>query len=188
MAKKFKLPTKSDLKGRTSTIDNAFVIAITPRINPGEKDLKDYYADLGIEEGKCAYCLIGEGNCRDHLKPLVIQGMPTGYITDIHNIVPCCQRCNSSKGSKSFKEWYMSEKNVARLRLLGLSDKTIKSRYKTICSFEGKIPEPLDYEKIVGKSLWEEYIKRKKEFHDALKDNQEFCDRLKDMIERKMKK
>lgn len=30
MNKKFKLPTKSDLKSRSSTISNAFAISITP--------------------------------------------------------------------------------------------------------------------------------------------------------------
>lgn len=99
---KYKMPTKSDLKGRTSTISNAFAISITPYIRPSEEDLKDYYKSLGIEEGQCTYCL-GIGNGRDHLKPLVSNGMPTGYITDIHNLVPCCQRRNSSKGSKVFR-------------------------------------------------------------------------------------
>jgi len=188
MTKKFKLPTKSDLKGRTSTINNAFVIAITPRIPPKESELAGYYTDLGIEEGKCAYCLIGDGNCRDHLKPLVDQGMPTGYITDIHNIVPCCQKCNSSKGSKSFREWYIDDKNVERLKAMGLSAETIASRYQTICCFEDKIPEPLNYEKIVGKKLWNEYVKRKNEFYAALEDNQKFCNKLKDIIDKKIRK
>lgn len=81
---KYKMPTKSDLKGRSSTISNAFAISVTPFIRPTEEELATYYSLLGIKEGQCAYCL-GDGNGRDHLKPLVNNGMPTGYITDIHN-------------------------------------------------------------------------------------------------------
>ena len=83
---KFKMPTKSDLKGRTSTISNAFAISVTPYIVPSEEEVKKLYQELDIKEGQCAYCL-GNGNCRDHLKPLVKDGMPTGYITDITNII-----------------------------------------------------------------------------------------------------
>ena len=117
---KYKMPTKSDLKGRSSTISNAFAISVTPFIRPTEEELATYYSLLGIKEGQCAYCL-GDGNGRDHLKPLVNNGMPTGYITDIHNLVPCCQKCNSSKGSKSFKAWYKSEENILRLKKQGMN-------------------------------------------------------------------
>lgn len=67
---KYKMPTKSDLKGRSSTISNAFAISVTPFIRPTEEELATYYSLLGIKEGQCAYCL-GDGNGRDHLKPLV---------------------------------------------------------------------------------------------------------------------
>ena len=68
---KFKMPTKSDLKGRTSTISNAFAISVTPYIVPSEEEVKKLYQELDIKEGQCAYCL-GNGNCRDHLKPLAV--------------------------------------------------------------------------------------------------------------------
>ena len=63
---KYKMPTKSDLKGRSSTISNAFAISVTPFIRPTEEELATYYSLLGIKEGQCAYCL-GDGNGRDHL-------------------------------------------------------------------------------------------------------------------------
>ena len=171
------MPTKSDLNGRSSTISNAFAISVTPYIRPSEQELSNYYSDLETEEGQCAYCL-GIGNGKDHLKPLVSSGMPTGYITDIHNLVPCCQRCNSSKGSKSFREWYKSSENIARLEKAGLTDEQIESRYTIICSFEDKIPGPIDYESIVGKELWDEYKQRRLKLLQELNDNQKFCDRL----------
>lgn len=181
MKKTFKMPAKQNLKGRSSTISNAFAISITPYIRPSDDELNAYYDLLGIKEGQCAYCL-GDGNGRDHLKPLVDAGMPTGYITDIHNLVPCCQKCNSSKGSKSFSEWYKDEKNTERLLKLGLSVSDIEERYEIILKFEQMIPEPLDYESIVGEELWDEYRKRRRHLLEELNENQKFCDRLSTII------
>lgn len=174
---KYKMPTKSDLKGRSSTISNAFAVSVTPFIRPTEEELATYYSLLGIKEGQCAYCL-GDGNGRDHLKPLVNNGMPTGYITDIHNLVPCCQKCNSSKGSKSFKAWYKSEENIFRLKKQGMNDDAINERYEVLCAFEDLVPPPLDYEAIVGKELWDEYKLRRVALLETLNDNQAFCDKI----------
>lgn len=186
MKKEYKMPSKQNLTGRSSTINNAFAIAITPYIRPENWELVGYYETLGIKEGQCVYCL-GDGNGRDHLKPLVVEGMPTGYITDIHNLVPCCSKCNSSKGSKSFKEWYKSEKNIKRLKENELSDEDIDLRFKKICAFEDLIPEPLDYEDLVGKELWDEYKERRLHLLDELRENQEFCDRLSEIVMDKIK-
>lgn len=187
MSNNYKMPTKSDLKGRSSTISNAFAFSVTPYIRPTEKELSDYYKKLEIKEGECAYCL-QNGNVKDHLKPLVSNGMPTGYITDIHNLVPCCQRCNSSKGSKSFSEWYKSSKNIKRLKEIGLKDVEIERRFAVISSFEAEIPNPIDYESIVGKELWDEYKERKQKLLQELVDNQKFCDILNEIVMEKIKK
>lgn len=180
------MPAKSDLKGRSSTISNAFAISITPYIRPTDEELQEYYSQLGIDEGQCAYCL-GVGNGRDHLKPLVANGMPTGYITDIHNLVPCCQRCNSSKGSNSFRKWYKSSENIARLKKMGLTDEIINGRFNVICSFEERIPDPIDYKSIVGDELWEEYKQRRLRLLQELNENQEFCDGLSKLVMKAIK-
>ena len=174
----FKMPACQNLKDRISTINNAYATGITPYIRPdNENEIDQYYKELGVEKNQCVYCL-GEGNGMDHLKPLVEGGMPSGYITDIHNLVPCCSRCNSSKGSKSFEDWYLSDKNIKRLKKLGLDDNKINERYKKICDFEDKIPGPIDYEKIVGKDKWEEYKSRKKKLVKQLEEEQKFLDDL----------
>lgn len=178
----FKMPACQNLKDRISTINNAYATSITPCIRPDNKnEIDQYYKELGVEKNQCAYCL-GEGNGMDHLKPLVEGGMPSGYITDIHNLVPCCSKCNSSKGSKSFKDWYMSDKNKKRLKGLGLDAKKIDERYKKICDFEDKIPGPIDYEKIVGKKKWEEYKDRKDKLVKQLVEEQKFLDDLNKII------
>lgn len=40
---KYKMPTKSDLKGRSSTMSNAFAISITPYIVPSEEEVRASY-------------------------------------------------------------------------------------------------------------------------------------------------
>ena len=183
---KYKMPTKSDLKGRSSTISNAFAISITPYIVPCEEEVKASYELLQIREGQCAYCL-GEGNAKDHLKPLVKMGLPTGYITAINNLVPCCSQCNSSKGAKTFGEWYLSSDNLARLKKKGLSDSDIEQRFRIISEYESRIEEPLDYESLVGTELWKQYQERKQSLLEHLADDQEFCDMLNSIIMEKIK-
>ena len=186
---KFKLPAKADLKGRTSTISNAFAIAITPYLLPTKEDEKAFWEALEIHEGQCAYCL-GEGNGMDHLKPLVTNGLPTGYITEIKNLVPCCSACNSAKGAKNFKDWYLSDKNLYRLHAKGLSNDIIRKRYDIIEKYIDNIPEPLNYAEILGSELWSEFLKRRQRMIDLLREDQVFCDKLsaiitKDVLEKK---
>lgn len=184
---KFKMPAKSNLKGRSSTISNAFAISITPFIYPSKKEIAEFYKLLDIKEGQCAYCL-GDGNGMDHLKPLVRNGLPTGYITDINNLVPCCQACNSSKGSKEFEEWYKSPQNIKRLRERGLTDDLFQHRFEVISAFEKRITNPIDYEKILGKEKWNEYKIRKMQLIEQLNENQRFCDELNTIIMEAIKK
>ena len=183
---KYKMPTKSDLKGRSSTMSNAFAISITPYIVPSEEEVRTSYNMLQIQEGQCAYCL-GEGNAKDHLKPLVKAGMPTGYITAINNLVPCCSRCNSSKGAKTFEEWYLSPENLARLKKRGLSDSDVEQRFKIISRYESQIEKPLDYEALVGTELWKQYQERRRSLLERLNEDQEFCDMLSAIIMEKIK-
>lgn len=182
--KKFKLPTKSDLKSRISTINNAFAISITPYIYPTKDEMESFLEELDIEEGQCAYCL-GKANAMDHVKPLVTNGLPTGYITEIRNLVPCCSACNSAKGAKDFKSWYKSEKNINRLLKEGLSENQIEVRYKIVSDYIEKIPDPIDYQEILGKELWNEYLQKKNEMICLLKEDQKFCNHLSEIIKEK---
>lgn len=180
---KFKLPTKSDLKSRASTISNAFAVSITPYIYPIQEEIDTLYRKLKISEGQCAYCL-GKANAVDHVKPLVTHGLPTGYVTEIKNLVPCCSACNSAKGAKEFSEWYLSERNLARLHKEGLDEQEIAKRYEIILEYIANVSSPLNYREILGDELWQEYLIRRKELIQMLKDDQEFCDRLSNKIKK----
>ena len=57
----------------------------------------------------CVYCG-AHANTVDHLEPLVRKGMPTGLIPTQLDVLPCCSRCNSSKGAHPWRE-YMKRLN-----------------------------------------------------------------------------
>ena len=115
MKNKFKMPTKSTLKSRISTINNAFVISMTPWDNPTEEEIEEMYEQLKIKPGQCAYCL-RDATTADHINNLVRGGEPSGYITEKNNLVPCCTSCNSSKNKKSFEIWYTDSKTQENLK------------------------------------------------------------------------
>ena len=187
--RQFLMPTKSSLKSRSSTINNAFVISITPFIVPDNSVLKDYYEELQIEPQQCGYCMrMGEGKTVDHINPLVIDSMPSGFITDINNLIPCCKDCNSKKGGKLFKKWYLEKENVIRLKGLGMTDEDINSRYEIISNYIDKhCSTPYSYQDIVGDKLWDEYCKRRKKLVETLEEDQKFCDMLNDIISEHVK-
>ena len=64
---------------------------------------------LGIDPAdiRCAYC--GDKSTEwDHLRPIITNQEPTGYITEIANLVPSCGKCNQSKGNKNWLTWMKS--------------------------------------------------------------------------------
>ena len=174
---KFKIPTKSNLRSRTSTIDNAFVISITPWENPKNIEVQWMLNKLELDDQQCAYCLT-KATSVDHFFPLVSNKLPTGYITEISNLVPCCSSCNSSKGGKYWRDWYLSTDTLDRLISLGFSGEKITQRLKVLESYENSKRIKLDYEKILGKEKWHEYLDRKQKLYDLLKEDQAFCDDL----------
>lgn len=66
-----------------------------------------------------------------------------------------------------------------------MTDDTIEERYNKIKEFESKIGPRLNYEKLVGKDLWDEYKERRERLLQALDDNQKFCNQLKETILKK---
>ena len=50
----------------------------------------------------CVYCG-GDANTWDHLHPLVVGGMPSGIVPSRFELLPCCSRCNSSKGKTHWR-------------------------------------------------------------------------------------
>jgi hypothetical protein len=152
----FDLPSKGRVDGRTSSITAAFFQAITPFIVPSDSDVEEALAVLGMEPGgcHCAYC--GDQRTEwDHFRPIVKGRQPTGYITEIANLVPACGKCNQSKGNKNWKEWMLSTAARSPKRR-GISD--LGERVARLEAYEGwRQPACIDYAAIVGPDRWSHY-------------------------------
>lgn len=66
---------------------------------------------MEIFDGKCAYCL-QVANSWDHIVPISQGGRTTPG-----NIVPACNKCNSSKNNQDVFEWMNKKGKVLRLIL-----------------------------------------------------------------------
>jgi hypothetical protein len=116
---KHRMPLK--ITSRTSSITNSFVQAIIPSMPATEEELNEGLAILGMASDKlsCVYC--GDpATDWDHLRPLVRDRMPTGFIDDVHNRVPSCNRCNQSKSGADWRKW-MEGNALGSPKRLGVS-------------------------------------------------------------------
>lgn len=150
----FAMPKPVRITGRTSSITNSFVNGIIPVIMPTFEQVEEALSVLGMEEVVCAYCGTTATEW-DHLRPLVVDKMPTGFISEIHNLVPSCGKCNQSKGNKHWREWlYSSAKLSPTTR--GILD--VAERAARLDAYERwGSPTRLDFATLAGQDLWAEH-------------------------------
>src|ERR1700686_3805297 len=103
-----KLPRPLKITSRSSSITNSFVQAIVPTIDPSSEEIVEALRILGMspESMACVYCGARTTDW-DHLRPLVKNKRPTGYISEIRNLVPACGPCNQSKGASDWRTWIL---------------------------------------------------------------------------------
>lgn len=185
MRKVFRMPTVVKITGRTSSITNAFVNGIIPVVEPTDEEIDDVLKILGMDREHivCAYC--GDVCTEwDHFRPLVKEKRPTGYISEIHNLVPACGKCNQSKGNKYWKAWMLSNA-VLSPRSRQIAD--IEYRIQRLEKFESRYtPVKLDFEKIVGTEAWEEHWNNCQKLHDIMQESQKHADKIKALIHKAM--
>ena len=148
----FKMPKPVKITGRTSSITNSFVNGIIPVVLPTADEVRTAFALLGmLDHVCCAYC--GDGFTEwDHLRPLVVDKKPTGFISEIHNLVPACGKCNQSKGNKNWRAWMLGPARLSP-RTRGVSD--LEHRVKRLEAYEDWIPPTvLDFEDLVDADTW----------------------------------
>jgi hypothetical protein len=152
----FRMPSVQTMVSRKSSITNAFVSAIIPVIPPTHIEVQTALKILGMEpdDVRCAYC--GDASTEwDHLRPLVMGRRPTGYISEIANLVPSCGKCNQSKGNKNWRDWIISS---ARLSPTGRGLSDTKSRMDRLDIYEQwRTPTKVDFVTIVGREEWDRY-------------------------------
>jgi hypothetical protein len=152
----FRMPSVQTMVSRKSSITNAFVSAIIPVVPPTHADIDKALEILEMQpdDVRCAYC--GDVSTEwDHLRPLVVKRRPTGFISEIANLVPACGKCNQSKGNKSWREWIISAAPRSPAgRVITGTDR----RIACLEAYEKwRSPTQIDFASIVGPADWEKY-------------------------------
>jgi HNH endonuclease len=167
---KLRAPLK--ITSRTSSITNNFVQAIIPTFPYSEMQRAEALAKLGIiiQNVSCVYCGSPTTDW-DHLRPLVRNSRPTGYISEIRNLVPSCGPCNQSKGAADWKAWMMGKARGSPTTR-GVADVT--ERISCIEEFVswGNV-SPLQFEEMVPNEMWLDYWEQLRAVTNAMRAAQE---------------
>src|SRR5688500_5900289 len=84
----FQMHSVATMMSRKSSITNAFVSAVITSVVPAIEEIDQALEILGLDPAdvRCAYC--GDSATEwDHLRPLVLHRRPTGFISEIANLV-----------------------------------------------------------------------------------------------------
>lgn len=174
----FRMPSVQTLVSRKSSVTNAFVNAlIPPPFEPSLDEIEKALSILGMDptDVRCAYC--GDKMTEwDHLRPLVSKHRPTGYISEIANLVPSCNKCNQSKGNSDWRKWMLGKTARHSPTKRGILD--IAERMARLGEYEKWLtPTHLRFEEILGKEAWERYWK----LWDALNADMRKCQEVADL-------
>ena len=172
------MPTVIKITGRTSSITNAFGNGIIPSVQPTQEQIKKALNILGMTEETicCSYC----GNpCTewDHFHPLIIDKKPTGYISEINNLVPACSKCNQSKGNKNWRVWIESDaKQSPKTRKIP----DLQERIKKLENYEEQCKcTKLKFEEIPEiKDEWVKYWSNHDELLEQMRKYQVLADKI----------
>lgn len=141
----------------------------------------------------CAYC--GDTPSEwDHFFSVVSGKQPTGFITEVYNLVPSCGKCNQSKGSKNWKEWIRGNtaalSPTARLQRgkLNISQSQLEGNIAALEAFEqwgiGKI-STINFSQI-NVTEFAKYFESCEKLIDSLADYQRHAIALKKEVERSL--
>lgn len=173
----FWMPSVQTMVSRKSSITNAFVSAVIPAIPPTEEEIEQALSILGIDPNdlRCAYC--GDKASEwDHLRALVEARRPTGYITEIANLVPSCGKCNQSKGNKAWRAWVSSK---AKWSPTGRGVPNVLERISRLEEYERwRLPTRIDFESILGKDEWDRYWSLCEKVNEELRQCQLVADSM----------
>ena len=134
-----------------------FASAVVPVRYPSPEEIEEALCILGMDplDVRCAYC--GDSKSEwDHLRPLVLKRRPTGYISEIANLVPSCGKCNQSKGNNDWRDWIISTKKKRSPTARGIAG--VARRIERLDAYEHwRIPTKIDFMSILGPDVWESY-------------------------------
>jgi HNH endonuclease len=177
----FSMSSVQTMVSRKSSITNAFVNAIVPTIPPSAEEIHEALSILGMEPSdvRCAYC--GDKKTEwDHLRPIVVRQRPTGFISEIANLVPSCGKCNQSKRNVHWREWMLSGRGRSP-SARKISD--LEARVIRLEAYEKwRVPTKMDFEAIIGTTEWEAYWQLWTDVNDQLRKCQAVADSLRKLV------
>jgi hypothetical protein len=181
IAAAFQMPSVQTMVSRKSSITNAFVNAIIPTVVPTPDEIHEALTILGMvpSDVRCAYC--GDKKTEwDHLRPIVFQQRPTGYISEIANLVPSCGKCNQSKRNANWREWMLGGRGLSP-SARNIAD--IIDRVARLEAYEKwRTPTKIDFAAIVGQDDWEAYWRLWTDVNEELRKCQDFAIDLRQRI------
>lgn len=184
----FQMPKIQSMVSRKSSITNAFVNTLVPQIVPTVEEIEQALAVLAMDPAdvRCAYC--GDRSTEwDHLRPLVVKHRPTGYISEIANLVPACGKCNQSKGNKPWRAWILgttAKHSPTKRRIADLT-----SRIERLDAYERwRSPTIIDFGAIVGKERWDAYWKLWEELNADMRKCQDVANSFMEEIADSLRK
>ncbi len=181
----FQMPNAVKIMHRLSSITNSFVNGIIPSVQPADSEILQALQILSMtpDNVRCAYC--GDRSTEwDHLRPIVQNRRPTGYISEIRNLVPACGKCNQSKGNREWRSWMLGPAPLSPKKR-GIAD--LEEKVKRLESYESQGgATKLDIPAIVGEEDWMSHLGNLKVIEAAMKEAQKHSAILRERIHEKM--
>lgn len=183
----FQMPVPVKITGRLSSVTNSFVNGIIPAVKPADAEVIEALAMLGMtpDNVQCTYC--GDPSSEwDHLRAIVRDRRPTGYITEIQNLVPACGKCNQSKGNKHWREWMLGP---ARLSPASRGIANLEDRVARLEAYEAQgSATNLNVPDIIGAEDWDTHLRNLSKIESAMRVAQEHSDKLRERLAEKIGK
>jgi hypothetical protein len=169
------------ITNRSSSITNSFVQAIIPSLEwtPEEEAEALSILDISKEDFRCAYCG-NQATDWDHLRPMVKNKRPTGYINEIRNLVPSCGPCNQSKSGADWHSWMLKSKRTKNLP-------DLNERIDRLRKFVewGKV-EPINIQDLIDESSWKIHWSNHDAIQNQMKESQIHAARIKAAIKARL--
>jgi HNH endonuclease len=131
-------------------------LGASPVIPRNIPEIEEALILLGMtpDDVRCAFC--GNKSTEwDHLRALVVKQRPTGFISEIANLVPACAKCNQSKGNKPWRLWIVGAATHSPTKR-AIAD--VAARIARLEAYENwREPTKFDFEAFLGAEAWAEY-------------------------------
>ena len=165
------------ISGRSSTITGLFFNALTPYLEPTEAEVDKALDVLGMARSKCVCAYCGDKKSEwDHFRAIVKGRKPTGYITEIANLVPSCGKCNQSRGNKDWKSWMLG---TAKQSPKSHRVPDLETKVQRLEAFEvWSKPVKIDYAALAGDEAWAKHLRHLDQILGLLKEAEEHAKEL----------